>query len=68
LHTAVDAALADTGLPQDGAVSIGIHGMDDARFLPRDQRAPAVGERHENGRRREVEIGTARLGAVRRVL
>src|SRR5262249_45952800 len=68
LHAAVDPALADARLPQDGAVPIGINGMDDARFLACDERAPAAGERDENWRRREIEIRTVRLGAVRRVL
>ncbi len=48
LHAAIDTALADAFLPEHCALSIGIDGVDHARFLSGHQRAAAVGERHEN--------------------
>ena len=64
MDTAIDAAFSDPHLPQYLAFLIRVDSMDDAGFLPGNQRPPPIRKRYENGRRSEVEIGTIRIGAV----
>ena len=65
LHAAKSAALSNRCLPQNRAVPIRIHGVDDARFLARNQSRAAVWQLDQDWRRSEVEVRAFGLGTVR---
>ena len=64
LDAAVDAAPADTRLPDELAFFIGIEAIDDARFLSHREQTLPVSEIYEIRRRAEIIVGPAVLGTI----
>src|SRR5204863_9980911 len=56
--------LADTRLPQDLALLVGIQRMDNPRFLPDDQDALSAAQTHQDRRLPEVVVWTIAFRTV----
>ena len=64
LDPAIDAALADAGLPDDCAFVVRVEPVDDARLLAHRQQALPVSQIHEVRRGAEIEVGSIVLRAI----
>jgi hypothetical protein len=58
------AAFAHLRLPEELPLTIRVNRVYGSGFLGQNERAAAVWQVSENGRRAEIEIGTLRLGAI----
>ena len=68
LHAAVGAALADTGLPENFALAVGIERIHDTRLLPGHYHVTSGARSDQHGSRTVIVVRAAVLGAIRPAL